>query len=106
MRILEQLTICEHKKNFASTHTLKRNRLSCDGKVSVTGRQQPRQSQIFHGTASARGGMGIESTCRHPSSPEPSLRHCRAAIAACREVNVTTAYDSCLVIFLKNPDGT
>lgn len=59
---------------------------------SVTGRQNPRHARMFHAGASAKGGIGISSTFTQRSRPLPSATHCRAAIAACRDVNVTTAY--------------
>ena len=66
----------ENEKNEPTqTYILKRTRLCSGGKVTVTGLQQPRQSKIFHGTASASGGIGILSTSLQPSKPEPSLRH-------------------------------
>ena len=61
--------------------------------LKVTGRTHPRNEDIWKTGASASGGDGISRTVFHRSCPLESAKQCRAATAACRDVNVTTAYE-------------
>ena len=51
-------------------------------RVNVTGLHIPLQYKRLKAGPSAKGGTGISSTSFQRSQPDPSARHCRAAIAA------------------------